>query len=146
MPKKEVLKFWISVTTLGRDDVGADGGTLMDGLDQRGLHGGGVGGGQPQGLTGLAHGGVGHTEDVVHRIVHDTQETEQHQHGQQHGQTAGHGIEPVFLLQLHQLFLLLLGVVFVFLLDFIHQRLEHRHLGHGFLLVDRQRKEQAASE
>ena len=48
----------------------------------------------------------------------------------------------MFLLQLHQLFLLLLGVVFVFLLDFIHQRLEHRHLGHGFLLVDCQRKEQ----
>ena len=78
----------------------------------------------------------------MYRVVHHAQEAEQHQHGQQHGQTAGHGVKAMFLLQLHHFFLLLLGVVFVLLLDLVHQRLEHRHLGGGFLLVDSQREQQ----
>ena len=114
----------------------------MDGLDQRGLHGGGVGGSQAQGLTGGLDRGIRHAEDVMHGVVHNAQETEQHQHGEQHRQTAGHGIEAVLLLQLHHFFLLFLGIVFVLLLDLVHQRLEHRHLGGGFLLVDGQREQQ----
>ena len=52
----------------------------------------------------------------------------------------------MLLLELHQLLLLLLGVVFVFLLDLIHQRLKNSHLCRGFLLMDAQGEEQQLEE
>ena len=56
--------------------------------------------------------------------------------------TAAHGVEAVLLLELHQLLLLFLGVVFVLLLDLIHQRLKNSHLCRGFLLMDAQGEQQ----
>ena len=118
----------------------------MDGLNQRGLHRGGVGGGNADRLAGGLDGGVVHAEDVMHGVVHNAEETEQHQHRQQHGQAAAHRVEAVLLLELHQLLLLLLGVVFVLLLDLIHQRLKNSHLCRGFLLMDAQGEEQQLEE
>ena len=45
-------------------------------------------------------GGVIDTDDVVHGVVHNAQEAEQHQHRQQHGQAAAHGVKAVLLLEL----------------------------------------------
>ena len=114
----------------------------MDVLDQRGLHRGGVGRGQADGLARSLDGIIADAEDVVYGVVHNAQEAEQDQHRQQHGHAAAHGVVAVLLLELHQLLLLFLGVVFVFLLDLGDQGLEHRHLSRGFLLVDRQREKQ----
>ena len=118
----------------------------MDGLNQRGLHRGSVGGGNTDCLTGGFDGGVVHAKDVMHGVVHNTEEAEQHQHRQQHGHTAAHGVEAVLLLELHQLLLLLLGVVLVLLLDLGNQRLKNSHLCRGFLLMDAQGEEQQLEE
>ena len=131
---------------VGGDDGRVDHSAVVDGLDQRGLHRGGVGGGNADCLTGGFNGGVVHTKDVMHGVVHNTQEAEQHQHRQQHGQAAAHGVKAVLLLELHQLLLLFLGVIFVLLLDLIHQRLKNSHLCRGFLLMDAQGEEQQFEE
>ena len=130
----------------GGDDGRVDGRAVVDGLDQRGLHRGRIGGCQADGLARSLDGGVIDTEDVVYGVVHNAQEAEQDQHRQQHGQAAAHGVVAVLLLELHQLLLLLLGVIFVLLLDFIHQRLKNSHLCRGFLLMDAQGEEQQFEE
>ena len=56
------------------------------------------------------------------------------------------GIKVIDLLELHQLLLLFLGVIFVLLLDLIHQRLKNSHLCRGFLLMDAQGEEQQFEE
>ena len=79
-------------------------------------------------------------ENTLQRVIHHADNTEHDKEIQQHGHAAAHGVVAVLLLELHQLLLLLLGVVLVLLLDFIDHRCKHRHLGHGLLLFDHQRK------
>ena len=126
----------------GGDDGRVDGRAVVDGLDQRGLHRGGVGRGQADGLARGLDGLIADAEDVVYGVVHNAQEAEQDQHRQQHGHAAAHGVVAVLLLELHQLLLLLLGVVLVLLLNLGDQRLEHGHLGRGLLLMDAQGEQQ----
>ena len=114
----------------------------MDGLDQGRLHGGGVSGYKANCLAGSLDRSIIHAEDVMDRVIHNAQEAEQNQESQQHGQAAAHGVIAMLLLELHQLLLLFLRIVFVFLLDLVDQGLEYRHLSRGFLLVDRQREKQ----
>ena len=133
----------------GRILVSAQGGTgntALDLGDEGALHHGHVVGGDAQFLAGGGDHVGRDTQDVLHGAIHDLDNAEQDQQVQQHGQAAGHGVVPVFLLQLHQLFVLFFLVVLVLLLDLIDQRLVHRHLGGGFLLLDGQGQQQNADD
>ena len=109
---------------------------LWYGPDQRGLHRGGVGRGQADGLARGLDGIIADAEDVVYGVVHNAQEAEQDQHRQQHGHAAAHGVVAMLLLELHQLLLLLLGVVLVLLLDLGDQRLETRNISWPWTSAD----------
>ena len=109
----------------------------MSHLDDGGLGGDLVG--QAQGLHQGSDGLLGDAQDVLEGIVHGVHNAEQYEHVQDHGQTAGGGVVPILLLELHQLFILLFLVVLVLVLDLLHEGLENRQLGHGFLLVKLER-------
>ena len=109
-----------------RDDVGVAG------------HGGEADAKGRQGLTGSGQSIGTDVEDALQRAVHDLDDAEHDQEVDQHGHTACGGLVAL-LLQLHQLFLLLVGLVAVLLLDVGDQRLVGGHPGHALLLVDLQR-------
>ena len=90
------------------------------------------------GSQGLTCGGQGigtNVEDALQRAVHHLDNAEHDQEVDQHGHTACGGLVAL-LLQLHQLFLLLFGLVAVLFLDLGHHGLESAHAGHTLLLVE----------
>ena len=85
-------------------------------------------------------------EDALQRTVHDLDDAEHDKEVDQHRHTAGRGLIAIILLELHQLFLLLVGLVLVLFLDVRDHRLECRHLGHALLLVELQRDAEQADD
>ena len=75
-------------------------------------------------------------EDALQRAVHDLDNAEHDQEVDKHGSTAGHGVVAEVLLQLHDLFILLFGLILVLFLDVRDHRLECRHPDGVFLLVE----------
>ena len=89
-----------------------------------------------QGITSRGHGSGADVEDALQRAVHDLDNAEHDQEVDEHGSTAGHGVVAEVLLQLHDLFILLFGLILVLFLDVRDHRLECRHPDGVFLLVE----------
>lgn len=111
----------------------------VDCFDQAGLGRCAVGGNAKCGAGG-ADGVLGDAENVLHRAVNNLHHAEQDQHIDKHRQAACSGGVAILLLELDHFLLHFFLVVLVLLLDFIDHRCKHRHLGHGLLLFDHQRK------
>ena len=94
---------------------------------------GDAGGGHSLACTGKCSGAD--VENTLQRVIHHTDNTEHDKEIQQHGHAAGRGLIAKVLLQLHQFFLLLFGLILVLGLDLRDHGLESRHFRHALLLA-----------